>query len=73
VNKDRTAAVSHLVTSDFSSMGKPTWSRDGSQLVFTMQLPGGQTYVAMDAFSGGGMSFKGITNGYENLAPAWSR
>ena len=48
-------------------------TRDRSQLVYMTVNLGGQTYVAMDAFGGAGTTFSGVTNGYANVAPAWSR
>ena len=73
VNKTRTAAVTHTIISGTNSLGKPNWSRDGSRVVFHMLLPGGQTYVVMDAFKAGGILFQGVMNGYSNLSPVWSR
>ena len=73
VNKTRTAAVTHTIISGSNSLGKPNWSRDGFNVVFQMLLPAGQTYVVMDAFKPGGIVFQGVTNGYSNLSPAWSR
>jgi len=73
LTKNPTAAVTHTVASDFNFIEKPTWSRDGLQIAVTMLLPGGQTYVAMDAFNGTGMRFAGVTNGYANFSQAWSR
>jgi tol-pal system beta propeller repeat protein TolB len=72
VNKTRTAAVSHTVISGSNSLGKPNWSRDGMRVAFHM-LSNGQTYVVMDAFKPGGILFQGVTAGYSNLTPVWSR
>jgi Tol biopolymer transport system component len=73
VTKDPTAAVTHTVASDFNWMDRPTWSRDGLQIAVSKLLPSGQTYVAMDAFNGTGVTFVGVTNGYANFSQAWSR
>jgi TolB protein len=73
VNKTRTAAVTHTVFSGTNSLGEPNWSRDGSRVTFHMLLPGGQTYVVMDAFNASGILFQGATNGAANISPAWSR
>ena len=73
VTKAPTAAVTHTVGSDFNWMDLPTWSRDGLQLAVSMLLPGGQTYVAMDAFNGAGITFTGATNGDANFSQTWSR
>jgi len=72
--QNRTAVTTHEVAASANSFGKPTWSRDGQKLAFTSLVPGGQTYVAMDAFDGSAaVLFQGAMKGYVNLSPAWSR
>ena len=73
VNKTRTAAVTHTIISGANSLGRPSWSRDGMRVAFHTLVPGGQTYVVMDAFKPGGILFQGVINGYSNLDPTWSR